>query len=253
MNVPSWATPLGPVYREWLLGLARQEADAGCPRLLAMKSEAAMYFADLTETWDAERRYDLICARIKWLFTGNFGYPPVPVTERETAASARWQPWTPWRFSRTTVPWDPAAAETNRAEERYAQEQRGAYKINKPLLKRRLNRAMQDRFGKSRGGYYYVTQVGNLQVATSLDFGVSFGQFEYMQSIQTRQLDTLMWHGGILALLGSAQTRWGRLTNEDIPATVELLVRLCGEFVDAVPGMWERSGLANVPLPDGVT
>ena len=253
MDLTSWAIPLRLAHREWLLSLARQEADAGCPRLLAMKSEAAMYFADLTATWDAERRYNLMCARIKWLFTGNYGLPPVPVTEGETAASARWQPWTPWRFSRTTAPWDPTAVETIRAEERYAQEQRGAYKINKPLLKRRLNRAMQDRFGKSSGGFYYVTRVGHLQVASALDFGVSFGQFEYSQSIQTWQLDTLLRHGGILSLLGAAQTRWGRLTNDDIPATVDLVVRLCAEFVDAVPGMWERSGLANVPLPDGPT
>jgi hypothetical protein len=43
--------------REWLLALARVEADEGCPRLFGMKSEIAMYFVDVTAAWNAERRY----------------------------------------------------------------------------------------------------------------------------------------------------------------------------------------------------
>ena len=217
-----------------------------------MKNETAMYFADLTETWDAERRYSLMCARIKWLFTGNYGYPAIPVSEQETAADAPWNPWTPYRFSGPQKQWNPSAVESVRAKDRHAQEGRGAYKIDKPLLKRRLKRAMCDRFGKPKsGGYYYVSQARELRVTSVLDFNVRFDQFEYMQWIQSRYGDRLLWSGGILSLLGSSQSRWGRLTNDDIPATVELVVRLCGEFIEAVPEMWARSGLAGKPLPEG--
>ena len=90
----SWALPLGMACREWLLALARVEADEGCPRLFAMKSDIAMYFADVTASWDAERRYHLMCERVKWLYTGNFGLPAIPVTADETAARAGWDyPW----------------------------------------------------------------------------------------------------------------------------------------------------------------
>ena len=114
MSSTDWARPFGLVYRDWLLGQAREEADAGCPRLRGMKSEEAMYFADLTETWDAERRDNLMGARIKWLFTGNYGYPPVPVSAQETAAEALWTPWSP-AVSRSTKPWNPNAVEIRRA------------------------------------------------------------------------------------------------------------------------------------------
>jgi hypothetical protein len=238
--------PLGLAYREWLLGLARREADAGCPRLLAMKSERALYFADLTQTWDAERRYNLMCARTKALFTGNYGYPPVPVTAEEAAADALWQPPRPYQRSLIPTP------EEARARDREKGEWDGTYKIDKPMLKRRLHRAMCDRFGKPKDrSYYYVSQAGELTVTSVLDFGVRFGQFGYMQWIQSPRRKRLLWSGGILELLGWSQSRWGRLTNDDIPATVELVVRLCEEFVEAVPEMWARSGLANQPLPEG--
>jgi hypothetical protein len=89
IRTPS-ALPLGLAYREWLLGLARAEADAGCPRLFAMKSEITMYFGDLVANWSAERRYQLMSARTKKLCTGNYGYPAVPVTEEEKLAGAMW-------------------------------------------------------------------------------------------------------------------------------------------------------------------
>jgi hypothetical protein len=249
-----WVMPLRFAYRDWLFNLARQEAESGCPRLRATKSEMAMYFTDLTERWGAEARYNLMCARIKWLFARNYGYPPIPVTEQETAAEAQWTPWSQ-AVSRSTRPWNPSAAEIRRAVERHKEEERGAYNIDKPALKKALSRSMTARFGKGSGigAAWYTTQIGDLTVTTQLDFSVRRDQFEYLQHVKTRKQDLVLRHGGVLTLLGWPQTRWGRLTNDDIPATAELVPRLCAEFIDAVPEMWDRSGLANKPPPEDAT
>jgi hypothetical protein len=152
--------------------------------------------------------------------------------------------------SRSTKLWSPDAVETRRAIERNQQEQLGANKIDKQLLRRSLKQAMRGRFGVPSSGSHYATKVEDVVVWTDFDFGVRWGaQFGYSQTIATQQLDKLLGHGGILALLGWPQTRWDRLTNDNIPATADLVARLCGEFVDAVPEIWARSGLANVPLP----
>ena len=55
----------------------------------------------------------------------------------------------------------------------------------------------------------------------------------------------LFVHGGISTLLGWPQTEWCYLTNDDIPEAAALLARLCKEFIDAVPGLWESSGLGR--------
>jgi hypothetical protein len=191
-------------------------------------------------------------ARIKWLCANNYGYPPLPLTEQESDASARWQPPQAHQppLIRTSGPWWTVGAEISRAAEREKQEQRGAYKIDRRLLKKTLNRSMQDRFGKSSTAGHHAVQLGELTVTTNLDFGVRFGQFEYSQGVRTAAFETVLRHGGILTLLGSPQTRWGRLTNDDVPTTADLLVGLCAEFVEAVPEMWARSGLADNPVPN---
>src|SRR5262249_7873827 len=116
-----------------------------------MKSDIAMYFADLTVDWSHERRYHLMCARVKRLCTNNYGYPPVPVTDEEKAADASW---------------------------------------DHPFVGRDLGLGPFRSPGKP-----------------------------------------------------SVEIRWVSGKNAALPA------RLCMEFVEAVPGMWERSGLATETAP----
>ena len=89
IRVP-WAQPLGEVYRDWLLDLASEEAEAGCPRLFRMKSDNAMYFADLTRDWSLQQRGELLRARVKWLFNKNYGHSQSELTESERVAGSHW-------------------------------------------------------------------------------------------------------------------------------------------------------------------
>ena len=259
--------PLGLAYREWLLGLARVEADEGCPRLFGLKGDMEMYFADITEDWSPERRYHLICARTKWLFTGNYGYPPIPVTEEEKAVDAVWDyPW----FGRShglgpyRSPGRPGAeftwvggkksivdADKVRALQRWVRRECGEVRVDKKLLRSAIKTAMKPSFGVpviSGTGWSYSSQVAGLRVTTSLDFGgrkpsqLRYSHWIHQPKVTERDV-CLMDCGGISALLGWPQTEWNYLTDADIPATAYLLVRLCKEFVDAVPDMWKRSGL----------
>jgi hypothetical protein len=265
----SWALPLGLASRDWLLGLARAEADAGCPRLFAHKSEIAMYFADVTANWDARRRYDLMCDRVKWLYTGNYGFPSIPMTDQEAAARAAWDyPWFGLKPTRHT-PGKPAAeftwvggkkevvdAEKLGFLQRYVRAELGEFKIDKRLLKKATREAMRSCFGKPEGSdhWRHESRAPDLEVTTVLDFAGGHGnQFQYMQWVHLVRGGRRVWlidHGGLDALLGWPQTIWCYLTNEDIRAAAELLVRVCREFAEAVPEMWERSGLADRPLPD---
>jgi hypothetical protein len=254
--------PLGIAYREWLLGLARVEADAGCPRLFAMKSDIAMYFADITRDWEPERRYHLMCANIKLLCDKNYGFPPIPLTEGETAAAAlfdypyvlRWRsPSKPhaqitWRTTGVKTVVD---ADKVDAAYRYEQAMVGM-KLDKKLLKSTLREFMQRDFGRPEvngPGWSFTSHVPGLKILTMLDFGgrrpTQLQYSHWVYRVKGERDIKLMDTGGIDALLGWPQTRWRYLTNEDIPAAADLLVRLCKEFVEAVPGMWERSGLGT--------
>ena len=261
--------PLGIAYREWLLDLARVEAGAGCPRLFAMKSEIATYFADIAEDWSPERRHHFLRARIKWLCTDNYGYPAIPVSDGEKAADATWDyPWfgrdhglgpyrSPgrpgaeftWVGGKKTV----VDADKVRALQRYVGRESGAFKIDRKLLRGAIKEAMKSSFGApvvSGTGWQYATQVAGLVVLTNLDFGGRApSQLRYSQWVQrpkvTERNVPLLEHGGVDTLLGWPQTEWCYLTDTDIPEAADLLVRLCGEFIEAVPGMWERSGLAG--------
>jgi len=207
----------------------------------------ALYLADLTETWSLEARGQLLSALVKKLCEGNYGYPPIPLTEPEAAALARWRYPNAYRASFFGTPGVSADADASiRAAERSTKEQLGGYRIDKALLKKMLRHSMVARFGEPSEGQY-IRQTEELKVRTEFDFGVRSGQFEYIQWVETRDGKRLLRHGGILALLGWPQTRWGRLTSEDIPATASLVARLCEEFVDAVPEMWRGSGLADEP------
>ena len=268
MNRAAWARSLGEACREWLIRLARIEADGGCPRLLGLKSDSATYFADITENWDAERRYHLMCARIKWLFTGNYGYAPIPVTEEEKAAEAVWDypdfkrghgPLGPYRSAGkpgvefTWLGGKKSIVDADKvpAINRFVQLECGAFKTDRKLLRSAIKEAMKPTFGSpvvSGTGWSYSMQIAGLRVMTSLDFGGRKpSQLRYSQSIHqpkvTERDVCLLSHGGISALLGQPQTEWCYLTDADIPAAADLLVRLCKEFVDAVPDMWKRSRL----------
>ena len=137
--------------------------------------------------------------------------------------------------------------------------QLGEFKFDKKLIRKAMTDAMKARFGKAvaSGHWRHPSRVPELEITTVLDFGTGHGdQFEYMHWVHLSrggQRVFLMSHGGIDALLGWPQTRWRYLTPRDLPAAADLLVKVCGEFVDAVPEMWERSGLVNTALPAELT
>jgi hypothetical protein len=252
------------------LGLARVEAEAGCPRLFALKSKIAMYFADVTADWDAARRYHLMCERVKWLYASNYGLPPLPLTEEERMAGRQWDyPWFGLKPTRHTpgkpgaeFTWAGGKKEIVDAEkvgylQRYVRSELGELKVDKRLLRKTIKEAMTLRFGKPIAGtdnWKHEVQSSGLNITTALDYGGRRpSQIQYRQAVELTRGGRQVWlldHGGVDALIGWPQTIWCYLTNEDIPAAAGLLARVCAEFVDAVPMMWERSGLADRSLPE---
>jgi hypothetical protein len=131
----------------------------------------------------------------------------------------------------------------------------GEFKISRTVLKGAVKGAMLPAFGAPKIAgplWQYSTSVDGLTISTRLDFGGRQpSQLRYHQWIHCIKDGMRVWlldHGGIGALLGSPRTEWCYLTDGEVPEAAELLVRLCKEFVDAVPGMWERSGLGT-PAP----
>jgi hypothetical protein len=271
IRVP-WAMPLGIAYREWLLELAKAEAEAGCPRLFAMKSDNAMYFADLTKDWSGPQRRDLLCARVKWLFNKNYGYAQSELTDAERTTDSHWDyPFfgrnlglgafrSPGKAAveiarpsgRQTV----VDADKVEAVRRLDRLELGEFKIDRKRLRQAIKDAMRPAFGVPEAvgaGWRYRAVVAGLEVATNLDFrGRAPSQFRYSQWIHLQNGQKREWlldHGGISTLLGWPQTEWRYLTDADIPSAAELLVRLCTEFVEGVSGMWERSGLGAETSP----
>jgi hypothetical protein len=255
---------LGLACRDWLLNLARIEAESGCPRLFGMKSEIATYFADISADWEPEQRYHLMSACVKRLFDNNYGFAPIPWTEEEKAAWAFWDyPYLGhWRTPgkpHVEITWASTGNRTvidaNKvnAAYRYEEFEFGKSKLNKKLLKSTVREFMQRTFGAPEEFgplWRYRSHAPGLIITTNLDFGGRHpSQLRYSQwihQIESHGVEPcwVLDHGGISALLGWPQTEWCYLKDADIPAAADLLVRLCKEFVDAVPGMWERSGLS---------
>jgi hypothetical protein len=80
---------IAAAYQEYLLALARKEADSGCERLFAFKGELPMYFAEVTASWSADDRYRLMCARIKRRLGHNGGAPRLVLARIEKRGNLR--------------------------------------------------------------------------------------------------------------------------------------------------------------------
>jgi hypothetical protein len=257
------------VCRDWLLELARKDAEEGCPRVSRLKSDNAMYFMDLTKDWSVQQRGDLLCARVRWLFNKNYGHSQSELTEAERAAESHWDyPFFgrnlgtgPYRSPgkpgveiarpsgrRTVVDADKAES-----VHRLDRMELGEFKIDKKRLKGAVKTAMLPAFGTPKVAgplWQYITNVDGLTVSTRLDFGGRQpSQLRYHQWIHSIKDGKRVWlldHGGIGSLLGSPRTEWRYLTDADIPEAANLLVQVCKEFVEAVPGLWARSGLTGL-------
>ncbi len=249
--------PLGIAYRDWLLSLARAEADRGCPRLFAIKSDIAMYFVDTVEEWTADQRYSLMCACIKRLFEGNYGYPPLPVTAAESNAIGQWDypyfgHWCTPGKPKVEIVWASTGArgvvDANkvRAALRWDEVAHTRPKLSVKLLKASVRGAMLAKWGKPEvvGPLWkFSRELDDVIVVTHVDFGVRRpDQFEYSQTAwDASGTRKLVKSGGISELLGWPQTRWYYLRESDIPAAADLLVDLCNEFAEAVPRMVRAS------------
>ena len=253
-------------YREWLLELAGDEAAAGCVRTYGTKSRIASYFRDITSGWHADRRRDLMRACIKRLFAGNYGCPEVPLSDLERLALADWDflfdgldlgsgPLrTPGRVG-AEIRWGNGSRSMIDADkvpfvDRLLRWERGEFKIDKKLLKAAMKREMMPRFGKGNvygAEWVFSSLLSDLCVVTTIDFGGRPpSQFRYDQKI-CRTVDgrqvALLHHGGMDALVGWQMTDWCYLTNADVSSAAELVASACAEFVDAAPGILERSGV----------
>ncbi len=267
IKVP-WAQPLGYVYRDWLLEMAMKEAEEGCPRVFRMKSNNAMYFIDLTRDWSMPQRRELLCARVKWLFNKNYGYAQSALTETERTADNYWDyPFYgrdlglgPYRSpGKAGVEIDRPSgkriivdADKVEAVRRLDRMDLGEFKIDKKQLKSAVKDAMLPVLGTPQimgPLWQYTTTVNGLIVSTRLDFGGRQpSQLRYHQWIHCISDGKRVWlldHAGIGALLGSPDTEWRYLTDADIPEAANLLIQVCREFIEAVPGMWARSGLTG--------
>ena len=251
---------LGLAYRDWLLTLARSEADNGCVRLFGMKSDIAMYFADIARNWTPDRCYQLMCAGTKLLCERNYGWPPIALTDDEQQAwksfdypyKARWRsPEKPgaeitWATSgrRATIDADKVGA-----AHRWERAMLGKYLIDKKRLKNIIREVMRPIFGAPDEGigaiWQYTIRLNDMKITTSVDFGgrrpsqVRYGH--YVVQTKDQHSVEILRSGGISALLGWPQTEWSYITEADMPAAAELLARLCREFAEAVPWMAERS------------
>src|SRR5262249_16798838 len=154
---------------EYLLSLARQEADADCERLFAFKGELPMYFADVTATWQKNDRYRLMCALIKHRLSQDVGTEESLLTQEETVARALfdWPITTNWRTpgkmgvvhigAITGKAWE-LDAEKLELVRRGEKSLLGQYKLDRNGLKREIRAAMKPVFGepqKSAGIWKY--------------------------------------------------------------------------------------------------
>ena len=251
--------PLGLAYRDWLLQLSRIEADNGCPRLFAMKSDVAMYFADNVSEWDAELRYELMAACVKNLFENNYGYPPLPKTVMEIEVLERWDypyfgHWRTPGKPQIEITWPRTGARSiidankMKAALRQDEAEHRQSKLNAGLLKQTIREVMLELWGTPEVGgplWRFTREAYGLSITTHLDFGVrrpdQFGYWQVVSKVTGQQRRRLLESGGISALLGWPQSRWRYLADADIPDTAGLLLRLCNEFVDALPEMVDRS------------
>jgi hypothetical protein len=123
---------------------------------------------------------------VKWLYTGNFGLPAIPVTAEETEARAAWDyPWfgsKPTRYTPGKEPaeftWVGGRKEIVDAEKvgflrRYVQSELGEFKFDKKLIRKAMTDAMKARFGKAvaSGHWRHPSTVPDLEITTVLDFG----------------------------------------------------------------------------------
>lgn len=140
----------------------------------------------------------------------------------------------------------PATAEEARHAERFlGRVTRGSAGDPGPLDRKQLLAALKqqlkpvmgsggERFGA--GEWRYRVERGPWVVSTFLDAGGRRHQLAYDHRIGTRDVPDLGLVISVLSWLGVAgQTSWDGLTDADVPETAELVARLCGHFLEALP------------------
>jgi len=260
------------------LQCARIEADTGFPRLSAVKDEAPMYFLETTASWPVEARYRLLCGQIKQ--RGDYSTPtasrdgsgvlPKGELTPEEAEVMLSDPFLGWPatalkrnpakpgvvvsypgFNQQIVTKEVDADKVNAFKRELQRNTAGGFPLNKKALRAEVTAAMLPRFGKPTkdggGTWFYKTTLAETVVETCVDFGGrrQVGYFQRLYELMPRpqqRSEPIFSSNGIRSLLGGGGTTdWRYLTDGDIPATAQMIARLCWEFVEAVPGIIERA------------
>jgi hypothetical protein len=223
-------------YLEWLLAEAEREVASGCARIRLAANSWSVFFLERTKNWPPEQQLAALRGQIKW--RGQPGLPPVELTAEERSAHARLN----WRFHSQ----DPAVLEMNgRAI------LKGEFKIDRRALRRAvLDRLMPLVPIRDGGDLKCINHADAFTVFSDITLTGRLYQMIYDQRIVrgvvthevglVSDLNVLRSHS-LMSLFGDGATCWQFLTNDMVPAAAEVVVQLCKDFIEAVPGILERA------------
>ncbi len=215
-------------YQRWLLNDAHKEASTDCRRLRGILDAGPMFFVDLTKDWSNEERLTLMRACIKR--RGTFRVAPEPLTSDESQKLQKFDSpglWSRWGEMRTRLV-------------------NGEFKVDKRTLRDAVRARLRPLLGRdyAKGCLRYVTHVRDVTVYTDVTVGGrGTTQLQYEQMIVAGRVDEhvgiasddMVVRGVSFAAIISRPTQWTYMTDLDVPQAVELLARLCMEFIDGVP------------------
>jgi hypothetical protein len=248
-------------YRQWLLEQVGSEVESGCARLFAIRGSLFLYFRDVIRGWPPEKVADLMRSRIKQMTLPLLTPLALSPQEREVADSFVWPIYkyaTPGRPQvLVTYPHGgvlPVDEDKRAIMELKDRIGRREFKVNRSELKRKALSALRPLLGKPfnmNGEYLFWTRVSNFTVETDVDMASPImGQLHYWHMVYWGDVDRSnrcdivhLPRMSISDLLndGTGMTTWNCLTDADVDSSVELLVQLVTNFLEAMPGIVEAA------------
>jgi hypothetical protein len=214
-----------------------EEVVSGWPRFHELREEFSTYFLELSRTWSSEEVLAFFSARLKKAFAGLEG--SVPLSDSELALLARFE--FPCAYS-------PAVLALQ------ARSFAGDFKLEKRLLQQTIKQRIEDALrvkGRSKDGTTrYVTQLDEVTVYTSLDFGRRGVQVANWQnvvpsgvepSVETFSDQLFLLECSIANVFGLGALEWSFMASDEVPRVAAFIADSSLEFIAAVPGMIEAA------------